>query len=174
MNAPANGSPRARTGMIVCRLFGGLSLGVLLASPAVAIPALSEGGAGAPAIPRAQSAPVYSEFRGVRLGMTAEEVRSRLGKPQSSDKAQDFFVFSDHERARVYYDADGGATAIVASYFGKQSNAPSALAIVGEEVEPDSNGAISRTVKHPERGYTIIYSRTGGDTPMVFVTLQKL
>jgi hypothetical protein len=145
----------------------------------LAIPALG-GGRGptdetdTPPVARADSVKPYGEFKGVRLGMTADEVRSRLGKPESSDKAQDFFVFSEGERARVYYDADGRATAVVASYIGDPSRAPSALSVVGVAIEPDANGAAVKTVSYPERGYKVVYSRTGGETPMVFVTLQKL
>lgn len=115
----------------------------------------------------------YSEFKGVRLGMTADEVRGHLGKPESSDTTQDYFVFSESHRARVYYDDGGRANAIVASYLGRESGAPDAKTILGVEVEADASGAVTRSVSVPDSGFTVIYSRTGGDEPMVFVTLQK-
>jgi hypothetical protein len=37
--------------------------------------------------------------------MSADEVHRKLGKPKEEGPAQDFFVFSDKERARVYYDS---------------------------------------------------------------------
>ena len=37
--------------------------------------------------------PLYSEYRGVRIGMTATEVRTKLGAPAARDD-MDFYVFS--------------------------------------------------------------------------------
>src|SRR2546423_12952505 len=49
--------------------------------------------------------PVFSEYKGVRLGMTAEEARHKLGSPQDKGDTQDFYAFSDNETAQVAYDA---------------------------------------------------------------------
>ena len=73
--------------------------------------------------------PVYKEYKGVRLGMSADEVRQKLGRPKEAGKEQDFFVFSDNERARVYYDAAHKATAVISTFIGKASNAPTPEAV---------------------------------------------
>lgn len=43
--------------------------------------------------------PVFTEYRGVRIGITAEEVRSKLDQLRKGDR-QDFLVFSDRESAQ--------------------------------------------------------------------------
>src|SRR5664279_415277 len=49
--------------------------------------------------------PLYNDYKGVRLGMTPEEARTKLGKPAFSDNELDYFVFSDTETVQVGYDA---------------------------------------------------------------------
>jgi hypothetical protein len=119
------------------------------------------------------STPVFEGYKGVRLGMAAEEVRSTLGKPSEKDKVQDFFEVSDHERARVYYDGDGKANAIVVVYRGAGSGAPDPRTVFGVDVPPGADGSISKMVAYPEAGYWIAYTRSAGDEPMVVVTMQK-
>jgi len=47
--------------------------------------------------------PLYREYRGVRLGMTAEEARAKLGVPAMMSDEQDFYVFSANETAQIVY-----------------------------------------------------------------------
>src|SRR3569832_791148 len=49
--------------------------------------------------------PLYREYRGERLGMTAAEVRAKLGEPAMKSDEQDFFVISASETAQVAYYA---------------------------------------------------------------------
>ena len=37
--------------------------------------------------------PLYREYRGVRLGMTAADERAKLGEPAMKSDEQDFYVF---------------------------------------------------------------------------------
>ena len=67
--------------------------------------------------------PLYREYRGVKIGMSADEVRAKLGRPQEKSDVMDFYVFSGRERARVYY-TDGKASAVIATYIGKDGGAP--------------------------------------------------
>jgi hypothetical protein len=52
-----------------------------------------------------QQPPLYREYRGVRLGMTAAEVRTKLGEPAFKSDEQDFFVISTNETAQIAYNA---------------------------------------------------------------------
>ena len=126
----------------------------------------------APAEAVAPRAPLYGEYRGVKLGMTAEEVRAKLGKPEEKADEMDFYVFSDTERARVYY-RDGKASAVIATYIGREARAPAPAAVLGEEIEAKADGSMYKMTAYPHAGYWVAYSRTAGDEPMVIITMQK-
>jgi len=121
---------------------------------------------------KAAPEPLYREYRGVTLGMSAKDVRAKLGKAQEKSDVMDFYVFNDHERARVYY-TDGKATAVIATYIGKNATAPAPAAVLGAEIEAKPDGSMYQMTPYPQAGYWVAYSRTGGDSPMVMITMQK-
>ena len=121
-----------------------------------------------------QVTPLYKEYKGVRLGMSADEVRQKLGRPKEAGEEQDFFVFSDTERARVYYDGAHKATAIISTFIGKASNAPPPEAVLGAAVEAKPDGTLYQLVQYPEAGYWVAYSRTAGDEPLTIITMQAM
>jgi hypothetical protein len=116
--------------------------------------------------------PLYSEYRDVKLGMSADEVRAKLGKPEEKSDEMDFFVFSDKERARVYYQ-DGKASAVIATYVGNDAAAPAPASVLGTEIEAKPDGSMYHMAKYPQAGYWVAYSRTPGDSPLVMITMQK-
>jgi hypothetical protein len=118
------------------------------------------------------AAPLYSEYRGVKLGMTAAEVRAKLGKAEEQSDEMDFFVFNERERARVYYK-DGKASAVIATYIGRDAQAPAPAAVLGTEIEAKADGSMYKMTPYPQAGYWVAYSRTAGDSPMVIITMQK-
>lgn len=127
------------------------------------------------ALPAAQAEqPHYSEYRGVRLGMTAEQVRQKLGAPKEAAERQDFFVFSDAESAQVYYDAQHVVTAVSANYLGEQGGAPTPEKVFGSPAEVKPDGSIYKMVRYAQAGYFVVYSRTPGDAPLVMVAMQKI
>ena len=121
---------------------------------------------------RAAPEPLYSEYRGVSLGMSAADVRAKLGRPQEKSDVMDFYVFNDRERARVYY-TDGKATAVIATYIGKDGGAPPPVKVLGTEIEAKPDGSMYMMTPYKQAGYWVAYSRTGGDAPMVIITMQK-
>lgn len=123
--------------------------------------------------PAAEAEPLFREFKGVTIGTSAEEARAKLGSPQEKDKVQDFFVFSERERARVYYDGEGKVSAIIVTYIGKDSSAPAPSAVLGAEVQPKADGSMYQVVQYPKAGYWVAYSRTAGDEPLTIITMQK-
>ncbi len=58
------------------------------------------------------AAPVYQDFMGVTLGMSADEVRAKLGHLKDKGERQDFFVFSESQWAQTVYDDKGKLTVI--------------------------------------------------------------
>jgi hypothetical protein len=119
-------------------------------------------------------APVYKDYKGVSIGMSAQEVRDKLGHLRSKSKTEDDFDFSNGESAQVYYDSEGKVRAISVTYFGKKSNAPTPQAVLGEELPAKPNSSMYKLVRYPQAGYWVAYSRTAGDSPLVTVTIQKM
>src|SRR5205085_10335511 len=62
--------------------------------------------------------PLYNDFKGVTLGMTAAEVRAKLGTPVLKDDELDYYVLSDSLTAQVAYDSSHKAKVISVDYAG--------------------------------------------------------
>ncbi|HYY94251.1 MAG TPA: hypothetical protein VE713_07000 [Pyrinomonadaceae bacterium] len=118
--------------------------------------------------------PLYREFKGVRIGTSQTEARKKLGNPEDKSKEMDFFNFSDKERARVYYDAKGNATAVIVTYIGKSADAPAAKAVLGTDADARPDGSLYKIVYYPKAGYWVAYSRIAGDEPLTIITMQKI
>ena len=121
----------------------------------------------------ATNLPVFTDYRGVPIGMTAEEVRAKLDGLKKGE-GQDFLVFSDRESAQIYYNSEGKVTAISIDYFGGNSNAPSPDAVLGVGLAAKADGSMYQLNRYPEAGYWVSYNRTAGDKPIVTVTMQKM
>lgn len=116
--------------------------------------------------------PLYVEYKGVRIGMEPIEVRKKLGDPADKGDVQDFFVFSDHETAQVFY-AKGKVMAVSVNYL-SEKNAPLPKVVLGLDLVAKPDGGIHKIVRYPEAGYWVSYTRTSGDAPMTIVTMQKI
>jgi hypothetical protein len=116
--------------------------------------------------------PTYKDYKGVRIGMTADEARKKLGDPTDKGDKQDFYIFSDDETAQIFYDAEKKVSAIAVVYTGGAS-VPTGRAVFGKDVAPKPDGTQYLRVTYPKVGYWVSYSRTGGDTPIISVTMQK-
>jgi hypothetical protein len=117
--------------------------------------------------------PVFTDYRGVRIGMAAEEVRAKLDQLKKGE-GQDFLVFSEQESAQIYYDDKGQVTAISIDYFGDNSKAPAPETVVGVTLQAKADGSMYQLKRYPEAGYWVSYNRTAGDKPIVTITMQKM
>ena len=117
--------------------------------------------------------PVFKDYRGVTIGMTAEEVRAKLDGLKKGDR-QDFLVFSERESAQIYYDDAGKVTAISIDYFGENSNPPAPEVVLGTALQAKADGSMYQLNRYPEAGYWVSYNRTAGDKPIVTITMQKM
>lgn len=117
---------------------------------------------------------VFKDYRGVQLGMTADEVRKKLGDPRDKGEEQDFFMFNDTETAQIVYDKLRKVITISADFLNTGSTVPTAKQVFGSEVAPKADGSVYRMVRFPKAGYWVSFNRTSGDAPLTTVTLQKI
>ena len=120
----------------------------------------------------AKDAPVFSEYKGVHIGMTADACRQKLGAPQDKGDTQDFYSFSDTETAQVSYDAQHQVSA-VAIFYVSADKAPTAKTVLGADLTARPDGSMYRLVRYPKAGYWVSYSRTAGDSPLVTIMMQR-
>ena len=118
--------------------------------------------------------PAFQEYKGVRIGMTAEEARKKLGSPTDKADTQDFYVVSEKESVQVMYDGEKKVSAIALIYMNAGDKAPAAKAVIGDEIEARADGSLYKMVRYPKAGYWVSYSRTAGTSPVVSVTMQKM
>jgi len=118
--------------------------------------------------------PAFKDYRGVSIGMSADEVAEKLGEPAVKDNNEEVFLISDVEMVQVLYDKAGGVSALSITYSAEHTNPPAALAVLGEDVAADADGRIYKLIRYPESGYWVAYSRTAGTAPVVSVTINKM
>lgn len=114
--------------------------------------------------------PLFREYRGVRLGMTAAETRAKLGEPAYKSDEQDFYVISTNETAQVAYKAQKVVT-ISIDYAGG-AGAPDYRSVVGEGLlleRPD--GSLFRMVMNDAERFWVTYNKSASAVPLVTVTI---
>lgn len=117
--------------------------------------------------------PPFHEYKGVRIGMAADEARKMLGDPADKGDQQDFYSFNDTETAQIFYDPQKKVFAISVIYVGQKANFPTAKAVLGTDIEPKPDGSMHQRLDFPKANCWVAYSRTAGDEPLVTITLQK-
>jgi outer membrane protein assembly factor BamE (lipoprotein component of BamABCDE complex) len=125
------------------------------------------------AAPVVTQQPLYTDYKGVRLGMTAAEVKTKLGNPAFTDKELGYFVFSETETVQIAYDAAGKVKTISIDYQ-NGTGAPEPRAVVGAELETRENGSLYKVVYYENQGFWVSYSRTTGPVIIVTITIQKM
>jgi hypothetical protein len=126
--------------------------------------------------PAADDEPVFLEYRGVKIGWLADEVRKKLGSPANRGDEQDFYVFSDSkEMAQVLYDkATRKVTAISVDFVNGASEVITPQQVFGADFDAEPDGSKYKRVRYPKAGFWVSYSRTAGATPIVTVTIQQI
>jgi len=119
--------------------------------------------------------PLFSDFKGVRIGTTTDEARKKLGNPKDKGDDQDLYMFGDNQMVQVYYDkATKKVTAISIDFMNGASSIPTAKEVIGSEIDSKADGSGYKMVRYPKAGYWVSYSRTGGKDPTTTVTMQKI
>jgi hypothetical protein len=125
------------------------------------------------AAPAVVQQPLYTEYKGLHLGMTAQDVRTKLGEPAFKDNEMDYYSFSDTETAQIVYDAERKVKMISVDYL-NGVGAPDYKAVVGAELEMMPSGSLLRVVRYESQHFWVSYSRTSGPVIIVTVTIQKI
>ena len=119
--------------------------------------------------------PVFLDYRGVKIGWLADEVRKKLGSPANKGDEQDFFVLNEKETCQIFYDkATSKVTAISVDFMNGAREVITPQQVFGEDIQAKADGSKSRLVRYPKAGFWVSYNRTAGETPMVTVTIQKM
>ena len=121
-----------------------------------------------------EKSPVFSEFKGVRIGMAAEEARKKLGSPRDKSAEQDFYVFNDTQAVQIFYDKAGIVSAISIDFMSGASGIPAAKEVLGTDADAKPDGSVYKLLRYPKAGYWVSYSRTAGDSPTTTITMQKI
>ena len=125
-----------------------------------------------PAEPLVQQ-PLYTEYKGVHLGMTTDQVRAKLGNPVLKDAELDYYVFSDNETAQIAYDANHKAKVISVDY-ANGVGAPDFKAVVGPALDTRPDGSQYKAVRYESLGFWVSYNRSAGPVVVVSITIQKI
>ena len=117
--------------------------------------------------------PPFHEYKGVRIGMTADDARKKLGTPTDKGEKQDFYALNDNESCEVYYDDAKKVYALKIMYLGGNA-IPAPKNVLGIEADSKQDGSLYKMLRFPKAGYWVSYTRTAGDSPMTLVTMQKI
>ena len=117
--------------------------------------------------------PLFTEYKGVKLGMSAQEVRAKLGNPVLKDDAMDYFIFNDGVTAQFVYDKTSAVRTISVDYAGG-TGAPEYRAVVGTELETRPDGSAYKIVRYESLGFWVSYNRSTGPVITITITIQKI
>jgi hypothetical protein len=123
----------------------------------------------------AEETPVFQDYRGVQIGWVADDVRKKLGNPESKNDEQDFYIFNEKETAQFFYDkATHKVTAISVDFMKGATGVPTPQQVLGADFETKPDGSKYKVVQYPKAGCWVSYSKTSGDTPLITITIQKM
>ena len=114
--------------------------------------------------------PVYREYRGVRLGMTATEVRTKLGEPVLKSDEQDFYVVTPNETTQIAYNTAQRVVMISTDYTGGVG-APDYRTVVGEGLLERPDGSLFRMVRYDSERFWVSYNKSASVAPVVTITI---
>ena len=123
-----------------------------------------------------QNLPTWQSYKGVTIGMTADEVRAKLGAAKSEDESGFFYMPSETETVQVLLDAAKKVRTVSVIFSAEHAASPTFAEVFGKtaEAQPKPDGSIYKLVRFEDAGYWVSYSRMAGDKAMVIVMIQKL
>src|SRR5512145_1616625 len=86
--------------------------------------------------------PVFLDYRGVKIGWLADEVRKKLGNPADKGDQQDFYIFGEKETCQVMYDkATHQVTAISVDFMNGAREVITPQQVFGADFEAKPDGS---------------------------------
>ena len=116
--------------------------------------------------------PLYKEYRGVHLGMTAAETRAKLGEPAMKSDEQDFYVFSANETAQLVYSAQKVVT--ISTDYAGGVGVPDYKSVVGKDLLQRPDGSLFRMVRHVSERFWVSYYKSVSEMPVVTITIGTM
>jgi hypothetical protein len=116
--------------------------------------------------------PLYKEYRGVRLGMTAAETRAKLGEPAMKSDEQDFYVFSANETAQIVYTEQKVVT--ISTDYSGGVGAPDYKSVVGENLLQKPDGSLFKMVLYDSERFWVSYYKSASVEPVVTITIGTM
>jgi len=138
--------------------------GVSLAKPPVSL---------VQTVPPEGTDPLYSEFKGVKIGMDVAAVKKKLGSPSSKGEGQNVYSINSNNTVQVFYDKTNVVYGILVSYL-RVNDAPEAKSVLGVDVPVKPDGSMFGLIKYPRNGYSVSYVRSAGVDPIVSIGIQRI
>jgi hypothetical protein len=113
------------------------------------------------------------EYKGVKLGLTREQVHTALGKPEISSENMEDYKLTGNDTITVHYEK-GEVKAIQLSFLDPK-NAPAWKDVVGETAEVtqlDNGGKHARTMISEEKFWVSIYQNKDGSSTQITISRQ--
>lgn len=120
--------------------------------------------------------PVFTDYKNIKIGMMADEVKDNLGKAKLEDKDGFYYIFSDKESVQIVLDKNKQVRVISVTYSENNEKTPKYEDVFGQEtaVVTKPDGSIYNLVRYPDAGIWVAYSTTVGENPTVTITIQKM
>jgi hypothetical protein len=111
----------------------------------------------------------YRDYRGVRLGMTAAEVRAKLGTAALQSDEQDFYVISANESTQIMYRDQ--KVFMISTDYTNGVGAPDYRSVVGEKLLERPDGSVFSMVRNDAERFWVSYNKSTSTVPVVTITL---
>jgi len=118
--------------------------------------------------------PLFREYRGIQIGMTADETRKKLGNPKDKADDQDIYFFGEKESAQIVYDKAHKVSVLSVDFLNGATGVPTPKSVFGDDVAAKPDGSIYKMIRYKKAGYWVSYNRTAGDSPMISITIQRI
>jgi hypothetical protein len=121
--------------------------------------------------PESQPLPMMREYRGAKLGMTQEEVKSVIGKISRTGKNWDEFKLGNDDLMTVHYD-DQHLVKTIQLYFADAKHAPSWTDVVGKAqiLETPSGSKHARAENRAEKFWVTMFQSKSGTVTTITIS----